>query len=159
MPIYMLLSREIRRVPLDYECPTDHRGGKQARYDEFYVPAVKDWLERRERWVSGEGPDANEHPECTFEEWDGNGPDPDYYYPGDSWPADAEMGIQMYETVSEGSPISAVYPDTDAGRAAMADELAVGDHGITTGMSSDDWMRIIEGQVLAQDIHTGEIVG
>jgi hypothetical protein len=157
VPMLMMMSREVRRVPLDYEAPRSERHGSwQPRFDKFYVPTVKQWLADREAWENGTHPDRAGH-DYSFEEWDGNGPDPDYYYPGEGWPEDAEMGIQMYETVTEGTPISRVYPDTPGGRRAMAEELTTIDSGITSGLTVDQWLQIIDGQTLARDIHTGEV--
>lgn len=162
-PMLMMLSREVRRVPLNYEHPKKSRYDVQTMTyvedfqpvcDRFYVPAVREWLANWERWQTNPDPAGGG---CSFEEWDGNGPDPDYHYPGEAWPDGAEMGIRMYESVSEGTPISAVYPDTPGGREAMAQELSERTGAITDGMSPNDWMRVIEGQALAKDIHTGEI--
>jgi hypothetical protein len=154
----MMLSRTVRRVPLGYEHPVDRRGNPQPRFDRFYVPAVEEWLAARERWVSGEDPDRAEHPDMDYGDWEGDAPDPDYYHRGRGWPEGVEMGIQMYEEVSEGSPISGVYPDTDDGRRAMAEELSRQDTGITSDFTAGDWRGVIDGQVFGTDIKTGEIV-
>lgn len=164
MPMLMMLSRKVRRVPLDFQHPRNSRGDFQPLYDGFYVPAVREWLADWEAWQKGEHADQVKYAErgkpltCPFEEWGGNGPDPDYYYPGAGWPEGVELGICMYEEVTEGTPISAVYPDTEEGRDAMARELAGAEHGITTGMTAKEWRGVIDGGVFAKDIHTGEIV-
>lgn len=162
MPVMMMLSRNVRRVPLDFRHPRNSRGF-QPLYDAFYVPTVRAWLVEWEAWQKGEHADQIKYasePERVaypFEEWSDNGPDPDYYYPGEAWPEGVEMGICMYESVTEGTPISAVYPDTADGRVAMANELAGGDHGITSGLSVQDWLGVITEQIAARDIHTGEL--
>lgn len=158
MPFLMMLNRKVRRVPQDYEPSRDTRGGGyQPCFDRFYVPTVKQWLADREAWENGTHPDRGDR-DYSFEEWDGNGPDPDYYYPGEAWPTDAIMGIRMYETTTEGTPISAWYPDTDEGREAMARELATdGVGGTSDGFTIDDWRSVISGDVMARDIHTGKV--
>jgi hypothetical protein len=167
MPAVMMLSREVRRVPLDFQHPTkrryDVRTGSyvedhQPVFDRFYVPAVREWLAGWEAWQTSPHPRADGR---TFEEWDGNGPDPDYYYPGAAWPEGAEMGICMYETVTEGTPISAVYPDTPKGRADMAAELARTDTSITSSLTAADWLEVIEASAVAPmgtDLHSGQPV-
>lgn len=154
MPVLMMLSREVRRVPLDFEHPRNSRGDFQPVYDEFYVPKVRAWLAGWDHWQTSPDPRAEGE---TFEDWHGDGPDPDYYHLGADWPEGAELGICMYETVTEGTPISAVYADTADGRIAMAGELAGGEYGITTGLSVQDWLGVITGQLVAKDVHTGEL--
>lgn len=156
MPGVMMLSRGVRRVPLGYEHPKVEKfNGLQMRYvesyqpvfDAFYVPTVREWLAEWEAWQKGEHPDQREDPPaCSFEEWNGNGPDPDFYYPGEAWPEGAEMGICMYESVSEGTPISDVYPDTPEGRRAMAEQIARNDTSITRAMTVADWLEVINSQ-------------
>jgi hypothetical protein len=157
----MMLSRGVRRQPRTYDPPRRRAGGYQPVHDRFYVPAAREWLAGWEAWQRGEHPDQqrDDPPTCSFEEWHGEGPDPDYHYPGEAWPAGAEMGIRMYETVTEGTPISAWHPDTGEGRRAMAAELAApgNDTGLTSDLSAEDWLRIIEGVPLARDVRTGEI--
>lgn len=166
----MMLSRGIRRVPLDYEHPKKQRydfksmtyvEDFQPVFDGFYVPTVREWLTNWELWQRGEHPDQADpdHAKYTFEEWDGNGPDPDFYYPGEAWPEDAEMGICMYESVTEGTPISRVYPDTPEGRRAMAEQIAGEDTSITSSMSVSDWLEVIEGQtsIMGTDVSTGGV--
>lgn len=160
MPGVMMLSREVRRVPLDFQHPKrrdysyrkrDYVESYQPIFDGFYVPVVREWLAERDLWQRGEHPDQGKSAatDCSFETWAGNGPDPDYYYPGEAWPADVEMGICMYETVTEGTPISAVYPDTPEGRAAMAAELARTDTSITSSLTEADWLEVISRSAVA----------
>jgi hypothetical protein len=161
MPAVMMLSRGVRRVPMDYDPPLDPRGGYHPVFDQFYDDALAEWREEKRRWDAGERPDyfrPKEDGEYTFEEYHGEAPDPDYYYPGSAWPEDAEMAIRMYESVTEGTPISRPYPETPAGRRAMANELAAGDTSITSHFTVDDWLEVIDGQIMGTDIHTGEIV-
>jgi hypothetical protein len=154
--IVMMLNREVRRVPRDYEPPRDERGRPHPCFDAFYEVALREWGVGRERWNSGDDPDR-EGRSYTWEEWHGDAPDPDYHYPGERWSEDAEMGIRMYETTTEGTPISSWYPDTRAGRRMMARELAAADTGITSDLSEANWLAVIEGQVAARNIGTGEL--
>lgn len=156
----MMLSREIRRVPLDYDPPYRAGRGYQPVFDKFYDDALAEWQEEKRRWDAGERPSylKSENEGMSFEEYHGEAPDPDYYYPGSAWPEDAEMAIRMYESVSEGTPISRPYPDTPAGRLAMANELVTQSTGITSDFSREEWLEVIEGQVVGTNIDTGEIV-
>lgn len=160
MRAVMMLSRNVRRVPMDYDPPRDPRGGYHPTYDQFYADALREWEEEKARWDAGERPDfcSPENRDLSYEEWDGPAPDPEFYYPGSAWPEDAEMAIRMYEDVTEGTPISRPYPDTPAGRRAMANELATRDSGLTSNFTVADWLEVIDGQIMGTDITTGAIV-
>ncbi len=155
MPMLMLLSREVRRVPLDYEPPQDERGHPRPVFDRFYGDALAEWEAGKRRWDTGEDPDRRAR-NYSWEEWVGEKPDPDFYLPGVAWPEGAVIGIRMYETVTEGTPISRAYPDTEEGRTAMAAELASANTSITSGMTAAEWRQIIDGGLGVKDIHTGE---
>lgn len=47
---------------------------------------------------------APDSPLTAFVEWHGEAPDPEYYRP--RWTADEATHYQLYETVSEGTPLS-----------------------------------------------------
>jgi len=172
MPLIMMLQRVIRRVPLNYEHPRDDEGHFRPQCAELWDDVMREWLEGWERWRRGEheaqslrysedceNGKAGEliyPPDTPYVEYEAP-PDPENYHTR-PWPEDAEMGIQMYEDVSEGTPISEVYPDTEDGRLEMAKELTETPKGITDGMTVNDWLKVINGQILGKDIHTGKIV-
>lgn len=66
--------------------------------------------------------------------------------------------IQLWQTVSEGGPVSPIFPDSPAGRVALAGWMAVNDTSIHRGLSEDDWLRLIGSEVSAIDIATGALV-
>lgn len=126
------MGREIRRVPLGWEHPRQRcahspwaggcddaklHGGQcfQPLYDKDFESAMKDWLHDLERWLTSEFaeyrakyPDSNYDPEQPYRaycEWYGTAPDPEYYRP--VWKE--ANAYQMYETVSEGTPVSPVF--------------------------------------------------
>jgi len=91
------MGRTIRRVPIDWVAPDSPHFDQSydealAAYDQDCAKAVED----------GHDP----------VEWCGPPPDPAYYRP--AWPDGATMGYQVYENVSEGSPISPVFVTRDA---------------------------------------------
>lgn len=156
----MMLGREVRRVPMDWE-------QEDSCFGEFYELALEEWLERKRKWDAGEDPDREKYgkQDMSFPEWDGGPPNPEYYWPGRAWPEGVEMGIQMYETVSEGSPVSAVHPDTPEGRLALAEDWASGDSSISSSMTIGDRLETINAQlgdssggVFGTDIQTGRPV-
>jgi hypothetical protein len=114
------MGREIRRVPANWEHPRrkcEHepwRGGcdeAKAHGGECYQPmndddfdtALAEWLNGYRLWKRGKHPDQ-EWMGKDSEYWDyaGAPPDPAYYRP--KW--DSAEWYQVYETVSEGTPIT-----------------------------------------------------
>jgi hypothetical protein len=140
----MVMGREIRRVPAGWQHPTEvkqqlivgrrygdlrdfqaafanpqyeMREAYKPLYDRSYDEARREWHEGKALWNAGTHPDQqrDDPPDCTWEEWDGEAPDPDRYRP--HWAPEDATHYQMYETVSEGTPVSPVF--------ATLDELAV----------------------------------
>lgn len=104
-------SREIRRVPMDWQHPKREDGsGYQPMLDIAYVDALKEWEKRKAEWEEDKAQQAEALSRgiTEFEEWDSNSPDPAYYR--SSW-TDEQMenlGYCYYETTSEGTPLSPV---------------------------------------------------
>jgi len=98
------MGREVRRVPADWQHPKNSKGRHTPLYDD-YRTNVEEFAEK----VLKDGvEEANEY-------FDG-GPLRDDYMP--DWPKDKCTHYQMYETCSEGTPISPVMetPDRDTHR-------------------------------------------
>lgn len=107
------MGREIRRVPANWEHPrhdSDHRRAGQFRplLDGSYDDACREWWESARKWHAGEVDDREkkylaDHPWY----WDWSAP-PNrecYRETFDSEPTH----YQIYETVSEGTPVSPVF--------------------------------------------------
>jgi hypothetical protein len=115
-----MMGREIRRVPAGWEHPVDPnpnpRWGPsrwdwtgQGRYfqplfDEDYETALQQWWDERQQWKAGTHEFQSDG---TYEEFAGRSPDPAYYRP--AWPEEERACFQVYETVSEGTPVSPVF--------------------------------------------------
>ena len=94
------MGRETRMVPPNWEHPKSERYNDDARYqpkyDQGYKQACKEWHEGYAKW------DAEKE---GYEYWDYSGtPDEEYYLP--DWKEGEATWIQLYETVSEGTPVS-----------------------------------------------------
>jgi len=109
------MGREIRRVPVNFKHPkrlaTRYVRGQCVLVDEFqpmfdrsYRKELQEWEDGKARWDAGEKEEGYSH--LTWEEWDGERPDPDYYFPEFTEPCD---GWCVYETVSEGTPVTPVF--------------------------------------------------
>lgn len=121
------MGREIRRVPPNWEHPKEQKG--QYEYGRFVVKEVykplfdrsfnesaREWLDEMELWLKGEhsmqlDPDyhAKDYPKTIrgYTEYSGAFPDIDYYRP--EWDEAECTAYQIYETVSEGTPVSPVF--------------------------------------------------
>lgn len=102
------MGREIRRVPPNWEHPTDSKGHYVALFDRTYAEAVAEW--EAERLEFEQAPE----PGYSFEEWNGRAPNPSYYRP--EW-KEEPTHYQIYETVSEGTPTSPVFASLKVMRA------------------------------------------
>lgn len=104
------MSREIRRVPLDWIHPSDEDGKHLPMFDQDYESARDEWLIALQSWLDGTHEDLTDDPtrkdRMDYWEWDGGPPDRDYYRP--KFEADP-IGYQVYEDVSEGTPTSPVF--------------------------------------------------
>ncbi len=109
------MGREIRRVPANWQHPqvTRYNAFKrqeetryQPLYDQPYEVALNDWIDGWKAWERGERPDycGEESKTLKYWEWSGAPPDPEYYRP--EWPEGAATWWQVYETVSEGTPVT-----------------------------------------------------
>lgn len=124
------MGREIRRVAMGWEHPKksvpDWRTGRmieqyQPLYDQDFETAMSEWLKELDEWKTGEFERVlQEDLECRYDsaqpyrafcEYNGGAPEPEYYRP--VWSADAVMGFAVYETVSEGTPVTPSFATKD----------------------------------------------
>lgn len=138
------MGREIRRVPPNWEHPrwteedarySKNVGEYRSCHDETYADAAEAWMNACLEWEAGRHPERERvDKECLpryYWEWEGSPPDPELYRPA----FDAEpTWIQLYETVSEGSPASPPF-ETES---ELIDWLCIaGDYG--TQYSREKW--------------------
>jgi len=110
------MGREIRRVIPNYEHPryTEYNVPFSSRnrvghfrpvFDMPYLKALNEWLEEHRKWEAGENPNRAQNPEHRYyAQYNGNPPDVDYYRP--DWKEEEATWYCVYETVSEGTPIT-----------------------------------------------------
>lgn len=127
------MGREIRRVPANWEHPKNERGYKPL-FDSPYIEAINEWIKAHKLWEKGKHPDQLDGSGKEYEyyaQWSGDPPDIDYYRP--NWKSEDATWFQMYETVSEGTPVTPPF--------ATADELVnyLCNHG--TFWDSNPWPR------------------
>ncbi len=91
------MGREIRMVPPDWDHPKKENGSYQPLYDEDYETACEEWyadcVDKNGKYKSGD------------EEYVGDPPDKNYYRDR-KWAKEEATHFQVYETVSEGTPVT-----------------------------------------------------
>jgi hypothetical protein len=120
------MGREIRRVPPDWEHPTQEcphwagacdrakkNGGRCCKplYDNDYHSAAREWIEAFDLWRKGEHPDQVDY--CTYY-WEYSNPPDEELHRERVWTAEEATAYQIYETVSEGTPVSPVFTTLEA---------------------------------------------
>lgn len=109
------MGREIRRVPADWEHPKVSKPNfRTGRMEDVYQPLfnqpfekrAREWMDAAIAWDNGTDPDCAEHKATHpfYWQWAGDPPDPKYYRP--DWPEGIATHYQVYETVSEGTPVT-----------------------------------------------------
>lgn len=107
------MSRELRRVPANWEHPKKDNGKYQPIFNRYYGDVLSEWIKNNEQWENGTHPDLIEDLELKkeypfFAMWDGNPPDIEYYQTK-KYSEEELTHIQLYETTSEGTPMSPVF--------------------------------------------------
>lgn len=110
------MGRELRRVPAGWEHPKNWRGHFQPMHDRDYIEEADEWRDGFLKWELGTHPDIQQDPSLAekfryFWEWHGSPPDRTYYRP--EWDAEQMTHYQVYENVTEGTPVSPVFASTD----------------------------------------------
>jgi hypothetical protein len=107
------MRRELRKVPANWEHPKTSEGKYQPMFNEYYGDVLKEWIDDHNKWEDGTHPDLvsgrttkEQHP--FFAMWNGGPPDAEYYQVR-KFLDDELTHIQLYQTTSEGTPISPVF--------------------------------------------------
>lgn len=109
------MGREVRKVPPNWHHPKQEGwsdGRLQPMFDQRFEDAAREWKDGLAAWERGERPDycTGESRTLEFWEYDGGPPDRAYYRP---WRDDEATWFQVWETVSEGTPVTPAFATTD----------------------------------------------
>jgi len=106
------MGREIRKVPKDWQHPKNALGRYQPMLEDYYNDVLEEWLANNRLWEQGKHPDQESSPEytraLTYAQWYGDAPDPQYYN-RNKWSSQEANCFQVYETITEGTPVSPVF--------------------------------------------------
>lgn len=107
------MSREVRRVPESWQHPKDARGKYIPLLHHSFTKALAEWTEENAKWQAGLmdvgagwEPKSEAYLTMTFEHFSDPCPQASDYMP--KFPESECTHLQMYETCSEGTPISPV---------------------------------------------------
>lgn len=117
------MGREIRKVIPNWEHPKhtvpNHMLGRMEYqfmplYDRPFAPEMEEWYANWKAWQAGTHEDFAKHGKDypNYWDWSDGPPDPKYYRP--DWKPEEMTWLQVYETVSEGTPVSPPFPTTEA---------------------------------------------
>ena len=113
------MGREVRHVPENWQHPKNDKGDYIPLLGDNYQSRLDDWNEASEKWQQGlrenwgKGeqwipiPVEKEYQSMSYDEWDGPKPELSEYMP--QWSDSEKTHIVMYETTSEGTPISPAF--------------------------------------------------
>jgi hypothetical protein len=114
------MGRDVRKVHPQWIHPVNGQGHPLALL-EGYADDLANWLQDKAGWEKGYTYDyrrsmwvpltENER-NAQFDDYFGEMPDKANYMP--EWPESERTHLQMYETCSEGTPISPVMPDAES---------------------------------------------
>jgi hypothetical protein len=155
------MGREVRMVPADWEhpkyredtAPHEHAVGRYIPlFDGSYEEAAREWDKGWEKWQEGlvedysaTGPgwrpvDQKYH-DMRYTDYAGSRPSPDGYMP--TWPEGIATHYRMYETTSEGTPISPAFETPEALARWLADTGASSFAGMTA--TYEQWLAVARG--------------
>lgn len=138
------MGREVRRVPADWQHPRDELTGRyKPLYGHGYSECLSEWNEENAKWSRGEFPDyaCEESKLMSYSEWAGDQPKRCDYMP--EWPDEQRTHLMMYETTSEGTPISPAFETPEELARWLADTEASA-FGSSTA-SYEGWLRVARG--------------
>ncbi|MBM5789852.1 hypothetical protein FJZ23_02065 [Candidatus Parcubacteria bacterium] len=135
-------------VPASWEHPKDERGNYIALLGGSFKERADQWDEEARQWDNGfvrgfatDGwkPKGPEHT-GTFADWDGERPEEKDYMP--DWPEAERTHYQLYESTSNGMPISPVMETPEALAYWLVDSNVSAFAGM--GATYEQWLAIIK---------------
>ena len=136
------MGREVRRVPADWKHPKNEDkslGGDYKPLQENYADDARKFLAI-----------ANSKSLQDAVEWFGQAPDKNDYMP--DWPESERTHYMMYETTSEGTPISPAFASPEELARWLADTGASAFAGQTA--SYEGWLRVARGGYAPSAVYT-----
>lgn len=140
------MGREVRMVPADWQHPKDANGRLKPLLDGPFAASLADWQLGKAKWEEGLCSDYSggwkPHDKTySYEEWDGGPPEEADYMP--AFAGGTATHFMMYETTSEGTPISPAFATPEELAQWLFDNEASAFGGTTA--SYEGWLRVCKG--------------
>lgn len=139
------MGREVRKVPHDWQHPQE-----RGRFKPLCQPA-EPIADMQRHWEDEAALCDPTLCGSSFSDWDGDRPDPADYMP--FWLETEATHFQMYETTSEGTPISPVVESPEKLARWLADTGACSWASYTA--TYDQWLRVCNGGFAPSAVETG----
>jgi hypothetical protein len=137
------MGREVRRVPKNWQHPKQKDGRYYPLFDGNFKKYFAEWMEGWEKWQLGLCEQCNkwgqidpEYKQTTYSEYEGSIPSPDDYMP--EWTDEQKTHLMMYETCSEGTPISPAFETPEELARWLADNEASAFGSLTA--TYEEWL-------------------
>jgi hypothetical protein len=137
------MGREVRRVPANWQHPKDSNGRYIALHDGNVAALQAKWDARESDWNRGLREDHGDPSKLVphgkdypFEKWDGPRARAEEYMP--QWSSSEATHLMMYETCSEGTPVSPAFATPEELARFLADAGASAFGGMTA--SYESWL-------------------
>lgn len=147
------MGREVRRVPANWQHPKDERTGDYIPlFDGDFATVAAEWDAANAAWERGEFPEYAdaESKKLPYDRWSGQRPYSGDYMP--NWPAEQRTHLMMYETTSEGTPISPAFETPEQLARWLADTGASA-FGNSTA-SYEAWLSVAQGGYAPSAVYT-----
>lgn len=150
------MGRELRQVPANWEHPKNENGDYIPLYDEYYGDVMAEWIDNHTKWLNGTHPDQEDEDYRKYKfyaEYWGDAPSMESYR-NRQWEESEATHFQIYENVTEGTPISPVLES----REAVAVWLESQGYSPTAAKSFSETgyapSMVMMGGFMASDIHS-----
>ena len=144
------MGRQVRKVPEDWEHPKDSKGAYIPLFGGSYKEDYKNWMENWSKWQVGlvesykEGidwePVEEGYKNWTYTAYAGGVPSPDDYMP--DFDESSLTHLMMYETCTEGTPISPAFKTPEELAHWLADNNASSFGSMTA--TYEQWLATCE---------------
>lgn len=140
----VVMGREVRRVPADWKHPRN-KDGYVSLHDGL-TKDTREWDEGASQWAKGlrkvyKGGWEPHGETYSYEEYAGHRPVPEEYMP--DWPSEQRTHLMMYETTSEGSPISPAFATPEELARWLYENGASAFGGLTA--TYEQWLSVARG--------------